>query len=114
MELKTTEEGKLDLDSTMIEKIKEISVDVQQKELLNILKDKEDAFEDNMNKYEQRMEELKKELALASVPNKPQQKLTTYTLRRIIRDFENSIRNAENQLSTLEKTVEKIPSRTTE
>jgi hypothetical protein len=73
MELKTTEEGKLDLDSTMIEKIKEISVDVQQKELLNILKDKEDAFEDNMNKYEQRMEELKKELTLASVPNKPQQ-----------------------------------------
>lgn len=73
MELKTTEEGKLDLDSTMIEKIKETSVDVQQKELLNILKDKEDAFEDNMNKYEQRMEELKKELTLASVPNKPQQ-----------------------------------------
>ncbi|CAO3666663.1 unnamed protein product [Rhizopus microsporus] len=73
MELKTTKEGKLDLDSTMIEKIKETSVDVQQKELLNILEDKENVFEDNMNKYEQRMEELKKELSLASVPNKPQQ-----------------------------------------
>lgn len=73
MDLKRIEEDKVDLDSTTMEKIKEISVDVQQKELLSILENKKSTFEDNMAKYEHRIDELKKELALASVPNKPQQ-----------------------------------------
>lgn len=35
-------------------------------------------------------------------------KLTTYTLRRIIRDFASSIRAAENKIESLEKVLQEI------
>lgn len=56
-----------------LEEIQSISVDIQYKELLNIMESKKDDFEDTISKYEQRINELKKKLNIVSVPSNPQQ-----------------------------------------
>lgn len=73
MDTEEAEDAKDKFRPEDLEEIRSISVDIQYKELLNIMESKKDDFEDTISKYEQHINELKKKLNIASVPNNPQQ-----------------------------------------
>lgn len=73
MDTEEAEDAKDKFRPEDLEEIQSISVDIQYKELLNIMESKKDDFEDTISKYEQRINELKKKLNIVSVPSNPQQ-----------------------------------------
>ncbi|KAI9244624.1 hypothetical protein BY458DRAFT_560966 [Sporodiniella umbellata] len=89
-----------------LEELKQMGINVQYKELLKTMKAKKESIESLIAATEHQVEELKKQSELASNPNEPQEKLTTYVLRRNIRNHMLRIRNAEIKIDKVEKILQ--------
>ncbi|KAI9280005.1 hypothetical protein BY458DRAFT_431144 [Sporodiniella umbellata] len=101
-------DGKDRLSAEDLEEISDISAKIRYTEFLKISETKTNSFQSTFVKCESLIEELKRRLSLIPVPNASEKKLTTYTLRHLIRDCTITLRSAENRIKSLEDKLQSI------